>query len=461
MLYDVGVMGADLVTPSRFERLDIGIVNGKFAKITQTIDPKECARIIDGTGLVALPGIIDAHNHPYYDDDIAEFATAAAYGGITTMVSFAGTNIALVPKTPQSALNVVADFIDRAKQFVPLDYSVHAIVGNDDDPESTVAQLLEMGVTSLKLFMAFPGKRMMDDAKILRFMQAASRHGMICMVHCENGHVTDLLESQAVERRETSPLDYAATRPPLVESEAVYRALAMAEIAHCDCYIVHVSSAESLAVIREFRRRGHIKVWVETCPHYLLLSIQDLARLGGLAKVSPPLRTADNAAALWLAIEEDEVDVIASDCSGQLSAPKLVDNIFEAPYGIPGVEQMLPLIWNHAVNVRGLDPSVVANKMSLAPSQVFGLASKGQIAEGFDADLVLLDPSIQWTIRANEQHGNSDYSLYEGWEVKGRPMHSLLRGQVLLRGGELEKLLPSGHYISREAGNHGESEIWK
>lgn len=461
VLYDLGVLGADIVTPTGTHCLDLGIAKGKFAKIAEAIRPEECSQVIDGSGLVALPGVIDAHNHPYYDDDIVEFATAAAYGGITAMLSFAGTNIARTPMAPQFAPEVVSEFIHRAGQLVPLDFGVHAIVGNGDDPEPTVKKLLEMGVTSLKLFMAFPGKRMLDDAKILEFMQVAAKYNMVCMVHCENGHVTELLEHQAIERGSTRPLDYAATRPVGVEAEAIYRALTMAEIAGCNCYIVHVSSAESLEVIREFRKRGNIQIWIETCPHYLLLTTEDLNRLGGLAKISPPLRADVDIAALWLAIAADEVDVIASDCSGQLSAPKRVDNIFEAPYGVPGVEHILPLIWHHAVNVRGLSPSVIANKMSRGPSHIFDLKSKGQIAETFDADLVLMDPSAEWVIRASEQHGNSDYSLYEGWEVKGRPVHSLRRGQHLLRDGELLETLSSGEYISRETNDHGQTQVWE
>lgn len=461
MLYELGVLGANVVTPGGADRLDLGIVDGKFAKITKTIQPEECSRVIDGSGLVALPGVIDAHNHPYYDDDIVEFATAAAYGGITAMLSFAGTNIKQAPMVPQAAPDVVAEFVDRAGQLLPLDFGVHAIIGNSDDPESTVQKLLEMGVTSLKLFMAFPGKRMLDDATILRFMQAAARHNMVCMVHCENGHVTELLERQAIDRGRTRPLDYAASRPVGVEAEAIYRALTMAEIAGCSCYLVHVSSAQSLDVIREFRGRGNIQIWVETCPHYLLLTTEDLNRLGGLAKISPPLRKDADISALWMAIAANEVDVIASDCSGQLSTPKLVDNIFEAPYGVPGVEHMLPLIWHHTVNLHGLDPSVVANKMSRNPSRIFGLNSKGQISENFDADLVLVSPAVEWVIRASEQHGNSDYSLYEGWKVKGRPIHSLRRGQQLLRDGELLKTISPGEYISRETRSHGTVKIWK
>lgn len=449
MQFDIGVFGAEVVTPAGLKRTEIGVKGGKFLELSNSVNPADCERVIDGAGLIALPGIIDAHNHPYYDDDILEFGTSAAFGGITSMISFAGTNIAAQPKTAQFAPQVVADFISRAGSTVPLDYAVHAIVGENDPPAETVEELLQLGVTSLKMFMAFPGKRMLTDSKILEFMQAAARLGVLCMVHCENGPVTELLETQTKERGETRPLDYARSRPVEAESEAIYRALSLAEIAGCDCYIVHVSSAQSLEVIREFRGRGRIQVWAETCPHYLLLTEADLESKAGLAKISPPLRRAEDVSALWSAVEAGEIDVIASDCSGQKMDPKMVENIFDAPFGIPGVEHMLPLIWHHAVNERKLDPSIVADKMSDGPARAFGLTGKGRIAQGYDADLVLMDPNAEWTISAERQHGNSDYSLYEGWKVRGRPLHSIRGGMPLLEDGELVKEAPPGRYLPR------------
>lgn len=448
MQFEVGVLGADVVTTQGTRRLDIGIAGGRFAALESGIAAAECARVIDASGLVALPGVIDAHNHPYYDDDIVEFATSAAFGGITSMLSFAGTHMSH-DTTPQSAVEVVADFIERAGRFVPMDFGVHAIVGSGDDPETTVSRLRDMGVTSVKLFLAFPGKRMLDDATVLAFMQAIARHGMLCMVHCENGLATDLLERQSRERGASRPLDYAASRPAELEAEAVFRALTLAELAGCACYIVHVTCSQSLEVIARFRQRGRIPISVETCPHYLLLTESDLDAMGGLAKISPPIRTASDVEALWAGVASGAVDVIASDCSGQLREPKLVDDIFDAPYGIPGVEQMLPLMWHSFVNERGLGAELLAAKMSASPAAIFGVLSKGGIDIGLDADLVLVDPAEEWTIRAVDQHGNSDYSLYEGRTVRGRPVETLSRGTQLLDHGTLSRAAAVGRYLSR------------
>ncbi len=447
MGYELGVVGATVMLPTGTARIDVGISEGRFAYLGDRLDATQCERVVDAAGLVALPGMMDAHNHPYYDDDIVEFATSAAYGGLTAMLSFAGTHMNR-PGAPQTAIEVTEDFISRARPLVPLDFGVHTIVGPGDDPVATVRRLKELGVTSVKLFLAFPGRRMLDDATILAFMQAIAANGMLCMVHCENGPATELLERQARERGATRPLDYAASRPIALEAEAINRALTLAEIAVCPCYIVHVTGAEPLAVIERFRQRGRIPIYVETCPHYLLLDEADLDRLGGLARISPPIRSAADVEALWQAVSDGAVDVIASDCSGQLKAPKLVDDIFEAPYGIPGVEQMLPLMWHH-FRARGIDASLLVRSMAQRPAEVFGLETKGRIEIGLDADLVLIDPDAEWTIHAADQHGNSDYSLYEGWAVRGKPVQTFTRGRALLDHGTLVGPAEPGHYLAR------------
>jgi dihydropyrimidinase len=445
----MGVTGGHVVRPDGLERCDVAVQDGRIAALADKLSPDSCAQTLDASGLIVLPGIIDAHNHPYYDDDIVEFATSAAHGGITTMLSFAGTHMGRADAAPPTAVQVTRDFITRAGNLVPIDFGVHTIVGPGDNPETTVGQLTQLGVRSVKMFLAFPGKRMLDDATVLAFMQAAAARDVLCMVHCENGPATLLLEQQAIAAGRTSPHDYAQSRPDGLEAESVYRALALAEIAGCACYIVHVSSARSLDVIAEFRARGRIPIHVETCPHYLLLTATDLDRLGGLAKISPPLRGQADVDALWRAVADGTVDVIASDCSGQRAAPKRVADIFAAPYGIPGVEHMLPLIWHEAVTVRGLPPEIIADRMSARPAQIFGLPSKGALRVGADADLVLLDPQQDWTVRASEQHGNSDYSLYEGLEVRGRPVRTLRRGRVLLDETQLAADAGPGRYLAR------------
>lgn len=448
-LLDLAVTGADVLLPDGQRPCTIGIRGGKFVEPTEPVDWGRCSEVLDATGLVAMPGIIDAHNHPYYDDDMVEFATAAAYGGVTSLASFAGIHLNTLQAQPPSAVTVADDFISRASGATLLDFAVHAIVGSGDEPDLTVRRLTDLGIRSIKIFLAFPGQRMVDDATALAFMQAAARHDVLCMVHCENGSATDLLERQAIQAGRTSAAAYASSRPAALEAEAVYRALALAETAGCTLYLVHISCAQSLDVIDYFRNRGNIPIYVETCPHYLLLDSDDLNRLGGLAKISPPLRTSSDIEALWQAIHDQVVDVIASDCSGQRAAPKRVDDIFQAPYGIPGVEHMLPLMWDEAVNRRGLPPSLLADVMSRNPAQIFRLAGKGRIAPGADADLSLVDPRATWTVHARDQHGNSDYSLYEGRTLVGRPVHTIAAGRHLLRAGALPASARHGQYLSR------------
>lgn len=445
---DLIVADADVVLPDGRTRASIGVRTGLVAEVGD-LDPARAREVVSAAGLVALPGIIDAHNHPYYDDDIREFSIAAAYGGITTLASFAGVHMGTAAEHRPSAVEVARDFIGRAREATPVDFAVHAIVGDEPDPDRAVRELVDLGIRSIKIFFAFPGARMVDDATALLWMQAAARHDVLCMVHCENGAATELLQRQAVAAGRHAPLDYAASRPAGLEAEAVYRALALAEIAGCRTYIVHVTSAQSLDAIAYFRQRGRVPVFAETCPHYLLLDESDLDRMGGLAKISPPLRRPDDVEALWRAVADGTVDVIASDCSGQRAAPKRVDDIFQAPYGLPGVEQMVQLIWDRAVNRRNLPATVVADLMSRNPARIFGLTGKGAIESGSDADLALIDPELAWTVRAAEQHGNSDYSLYEGWTGRGRAVRTFRAGQPLLGPAGLADVGQPGRYLPR------------
>jgi dihydropyrimidinase len=443
---DLVVSQAEVVSPEGQARASIGIRDGRIVEVGD-LDPGRARQVADADGLIALPGIIDAHNHPYYDDDMVEFAAAAGHGGITALVSFAGVRMNAAGARPRVA-DVVGDFVSRARGQMPVDFAVHAIVGDEPDPDRAVRELVDMGIRSIKIFLAFPGSRMVDDARALLWMQAAARHDVLCMVHCENGAATQLLERQLSAAGRIRPLDYAASRPAGLEAEAVYRALALAEIAGCQTYIVHVTCAQALDAVLSFRQRGNIPIYAETCPHYLLLHEGDLDRLGGLAKISPPLRTLADIEALWAAVRDGAVDVIASDCSGQRAAPKQVDDIFQAPYGIPGVEHMLQLIWDQAVNRRRIPASTLAAVMSRNPARIFRLPGKGVIEAGADADLVLLDPRAAWTARAAEQHGNSDYCLYEGWTGRGRAVRTFRAGETLL--GPSGLVGPArGRYIAR------------
>ncbi|WP_157756926.1 dihydroorotase family protein [Plantactinospora sp. KBS50] len=395
-----------------------------------------------------LPGIIDAHNHPYYADDIEAFSVAAAAGGVTTLIPFAGRQ--WHGAGPSSLTETVAEFVANGQARSCLDFGAHVIVSPGDDMATAVPELIGQGIASFKAFTAFPGNRMLDDGQIFDLMYLLGRSGALAMVHCENGHAAVALERRLREAGRVGAGDYGRSRPSLAESEAVYRALSLAELAGCDAYIVHVSAAESLDVIRGFRDRPGPARYAETCTHYLLLTEEDQQRLGGLAKISPPIRGAADRAAIWDAVRDGTIDVVASDASGQTRAGKKPQetNFFEVPFGLPGVEHMLPLVVHGGLYEHAVGLTTLARVFCERPADIFGLGHrKGRLIPGHDGDLVVYDPFPAWTVGQQPLHGNSDYSVFDGRQVFGRPVLTVQRGRTVLHDGAVVAEPGQGEFL--------------
>lgn len=452
MPHDLLIRGGLVVSGDGVRRADVAISDGVVAEVAPRLDPAGARETFDASHRYVFPGVIDAHNHPYYADDIGAFSQAAAAGGVTTLVPFAGRRWH-TGDDRQSLTDTVARFIADGQRTSCLDFGAHAIVSPGDDPEVCVPELIGLGVTSFKVFTAFPGVRMLDDGAILALMRQLAGLGALCMVHCENGHAIAHLEARARATGRVGPADYGPSRPALLEAEAVYRSLALAEVAGCDCYIVHVSAARSLDVLREFRSRPGPARYAETCPHYLFLDEEDQRRIGGPAKISPPVRSAADRTELWRALREGVVDVVASDASGQTRAGKKPDesNFFDVPFGLPGVEQMLPLTVDGALHRHNVGLPMLARLFCENPADIFGLATrKGRLAPGLDGDLVVYDPFEPWQVRAADQHGNSDYSVYEGRGVLGRPVLTVQRGRTIMRDGVLLGTPGAGTFLTAD-----------
>ncbi|MEO7651122.1 MAG: dihydropyrimidinase, partial [Bryobacteraceae bacterium] len=339
-----------------------------------------------------------------------------------------------------------------------IDYGLHMIVtdlgeAGLEDMDSMVAD----GVASFKLFMAYPGVLMVDDATIFRALSHTAKNGALICMHAENGGVIDVIVRRTLEEGKTAPIYHALTRPVTAEAEAVHRAIAMAEIAGVPIYIVHLSSEEALNQVREARDRG-LPAFAETCPQYLLLSIEELERPnfeGAKYVFTPPLREKRHQPKLWDGLRNDHLQVVSTDhCPFCFEDQKILgkDDFTKIPNGGPGVENRLHLLYHHGVNHGRIDLNRFVELVAATPAKIFGLyPRKGTIATGSDADVVIWDPNADHLISSRTHHMRIDYSMFEGFQVKGNARMVLSRGDVIVDGSQWLGRAGRGTYLRRAA----------
>jgi len=419
--------------------------------------------VIDASGLYIFPGIIDAHNHPINLDKMDSFTKSSAYGGVTTVIPFMQNMRSR--GIEGSTSEIIQDFIEESHQISYLDFGVHAILLGDDDVTVEVPRLMDMGVISFKMYMTYPKRgMMMPDDKMLEAMSLASDAGGIAMVHAENGYCIDYLTDMFIEQGKTGKEFYAESQPRILEVEAANRAATYASVTGCPLYVVHLSAREVLNVIERFKSEG-TKIFGETCPQYLDLTNQHLLDYGPLAKIGPPLREKADNEAMWKGLKNGVIDTIASDfcgfskahkysggrSSGQVEALDEIkdnENIFEASFGGNWTEQMLPVVFEEGVNKGRITLTRLVQVMCENPAKIFGIfPKKGTIKVGSDADIVLFDPTVQHTLSAEAQHCNSDFTMFEGKEVLGKPIYSMQRGRPIIKDGQILPLQGSANYL--------------
>lgn len=458
MRFDTIIRNGTVVTATDTYASDVGILNGQISAIAKDLPVEGSAKIIDAGGKYIIPGGIDVHTHldmPFGGttsaDDFESGTIAAAFGGTTTLIDFA------IQYKGQTLHQAFDTWMKKAADKAAIDYAFHCIITELADAQlDEMKTLVREGVPTFKLFMAYPGVFMLDDASIFRAMSAAADSGgMICM-HAENGGAIDVIVKRALAEGKRAPKYHALTRPTTAEAEATARAIALAEMAGAPVYIVHLSCNDALEKVREARDRG-LRAYAETCPQYLYLSLENMDAPGfeGAKYVfTPPLREKWHQEKLWQGLAKDDLQVVSTDhCPFCYKEQKELgkDDFTKIPNGGPGIENRLSLVFSGGVHGDRFSPNRFVQLVSTAPAKLFGLyPRKGTVAVGSDADLVVFDPNEEQTISAKTHHMRVDYSMFEGIHVKGVPKVVLSRGRIIVENGNFTGKPGSGNFLKRE-----------
>jgi dihydroorotase (multifunctional complex type) len=408
----------------------IGVSGSRIvARFAEGAELPAARRVIDADSLLVMPGIVDPHVH-FYGDGMEGYSRLAAMGGVTTFIG-------MIRGEPDEPL---ADLVDRhlvAGSVV--DFTFHVVVYDRDDSIGQLAGLAARGFCSYKMFLAYKRRGMMISERFLfAAMEEIHRLGGIVLVHSEDGELVDRLEQAAVAAGRVRPEDYAPTRPPEAEAAAIDMVGLAAQATGCPAYIVHVSSAEGLAAVGRVRSRG-VPLWAETCPQYILMGDDDLRRLGPPARIAPPLRTDADRRALGSAVMTGAINTIGSDHASYSPAAKAKgnDNIFEAPFGMPGAPTHFPCMFTWALENNVALPALM-RVMAEAPARLFGLgARKGGLNPGMDADIILVDPAARRTVDAAAIWPDVCPNPLAGASLAGWPRTTISRGEVVWDEGQI------------------------
>ena len=459
--FDLVVRNGTVVTAAQIMECDIGVRDGRIVALSA--DLPAGSREIDAAGRLVLPGGVEAHCHIEQSsslgittsDDFYSGTVSAAHGGNTTIISFAAQHKGL------SLMDVVEDYEARARAKAVIDYSYHPIV-SDPTPEllnDHLPALIRRGLTSFKIYTTYDLLKV-DDYQTLELMALARREGALVMVHAENHDVIRWLTERLLDRGHVAPRYHGISHARIAEGEATARVINLSELADVPVLFVHVSCAQALEAVRTSQTRG-LKVFAETCPQYLLLTLEDLDKEGMEGAkfcCSPPPRDRKSQEALWVGLENGTIQLVSSD-----HAPYRFDETAKlkagpnAPFkkianGLPGIETRLPILFSEGVVGGRLDIHEFVALTSTNPARIYGLfPRKGTIAVGADADLAIWEPEKKVTITADIIHDNVGYTPYEGRTVTGWPTTVINRGRVVVDGGEMLVERGTGTFQARTA----------
>ena len=462
------IKSGTLITASEIFKADILIDGEVIVSIAEKIELPD-VEIVDAAGKLIMPGGIDPHTHldlPMFDtvssDDHYTGHKAAAFGGTTTVMDF-------VPQDFETLRQSVDVWHTKAAQKAAIDFGFHMNITHlDEQVEQEIPQLLDLGITTLKVFMAYNGRLRLQDMDIFRVLRIAEQHGMLTMLHAENGDVIDILVEEALAAGHTSPQWHAQTRPGWGGVEAVLRGAALAEQAGAALYVVHVNQVGEVEQLRYARERG-IRVLGETCPPYLFFTEQHLNRPDGAKWIcSPPMRTQADNQGLWKGLADGSLQTIGTDhCpffydgtqpinyEGEMIAipgKELGKNDFtKIPNGLPGVGDRLPVLWTYGVGAGRITANQFVALTSTNAAKIFGIyPKKGSLVPGADADIVIWDPERRLTYGLSHAHHRTDYNLFENWELVGYPEKVFLRGELIVDGEHWLGKPGGGRFLHRE-----------
>jgi dihydropyrimidinase len=438
--FDLLLSGGVLVSGNGLFRSDVAIRDGKIAEINSSISHWSAREVLDVRGKLILPGVIDVHTHPLYEDDFETTSFTAAWGGTTTVIHYA------YAFHNQNVAETIEKTIAEASRVSYLDFGLHLGLFQVEKQYRQIPDAFQFGVRTFKMFMTYAKLgRMTSDYYLAAAMDLIAKHGGMAMVHAENGLATDYLEDKFNSEGVPAIEAFTRMRPAALEAEAINRAIAIAEVSGCAIYIPHVSAGRGLEPVARARSAGQ-PVFAETCPQYLVLTERDLFRWGPLAKIGPPLRTLEDNEALWRGLIDGTIDVVASDHAPK--AKRREEDFFEAAYGSPQAETLLTIMYDRGVNGGRISLPRLTQLLSEAPARIFGLyPRKGSLQVGSDADMVIFDPTDRHVLSGKTQHSKAGYTLYEGRECLGRPWMTLQRGRIILDRDRLVASPGDGHFI--------------
>ncbi|MFW9918559.1 MAG: dihydropyrimidinase [Candidatus Thorarchaeota archaeon] len=458
--FDLIVKNGNVVTAIDSSNVDIGVKDGKIAAIAASLEGSSRTEIVDADGMYVFPGGIDVHVHfqlPFSGtvsaDDFENGTKAAACGGVTTILDFA------IQQKGKGIMDAVEARRAEADSKVCIDYGLHAAITDwNDKTQSEIKEIIDYGIPTFKMFMIYKNEGWMaDDGMLFQALEETLKHGGHIGVHAESVDILDMLiERYAKDKEKWGAYGHTLSRPCYTEEEAIIRAIKWAEATGGKLYIVHMSTGEGADAVRAGKERG-VNVHAETCPQYLLLDDEVFkGENGHLFATCPQIKKPHDSERLWKGLVEGDVEIIATDTCTFTTKQKAAwgGDFRKIPFGMPGVETMVPLMYTEGVGKRGLSLNQFVALVSTNPAKLFGMyPEKGAIEIGSDADILVFEPNRDVTIHASDLQTNCDWSPFEGWKLKGYPYVTISRGKVVAKEGKFVGEVGHGKFLKRKS--HG------